>query len=136
VREASPGPKYPVYVPKPSPGWWLSERGYRRFAAREFTSVFAAAYSVILVLFLFAVSRGRQAYDGFVQWLRLPGVLLLHIVVLAAMLYHAGTWFRLTSQAVVVRVGRRVVPRGAMLGFLIGAWILVSAAVTYFYIWF
>jgi succinate dehydrogenase subunit C len=136
VRETRTQSKYPVYVPKPSPGWWLSTGGYRRFAAREFTSVFAAAYSVILLLFLFALSRGRGAYEGFLRWLALPGVLLLHVIILVAMLYHAGTWFRLTSLAVVVRLGDRVVPSWVMLAVLAGAWLMVSAAVTYLYVWF
>jgi fumarate reductase subunit C len=136
VKEALPRPKYPLYVPKPSATWWMSGSGYRRFAAREFTSVFAAGYSAILLLFLLALSRGPEAYEGFLQWLALPSVLLLHAVILVAMLYHAGTWFRLTSHVVVIRLGRRVVPSGGILAVLAGAWISISAAATYLYVWF
>jgi fumarate reductase subunit C len=136
VKETLPPSKYPRYIRKPSAGWWLSGKGYRRFAAREFTSVFAAVYSGILLLFLLALSRGREAYEGFLQWLALPGVLLLHVIILVAMVYHASTWFRLTSQAVVVRIGRRVVPARVSLGVLVGAWIFVSAVATYLYGWF
>jgi fumarate reductase subunit C len=136
VKETLPGSKYPLYVPKRSATWWMSGSGYRRFAAREFTSVFAGVYSLILLLFLLGLSRGREAYEGFLQWLALPGVLVLHVIILVAMLYHAGTWFRLTSHVVVIRLGGRVVPSRGILAVLAGAWILVSAAVTYLYIWF
>jgi len=36
------GHKYPVYVPRQSRTWWLRTGAYRRFAAREITSMFAA----------------------------------------------------------------------------------------------
>lgn len=136
MREALPRAKYPVYVRKASKRWWLSGSGYRRFAAREFTSVFAGAYSLILLLFLLALSRGREAYEGFLQWLALPGVLPLHLIILVAMLYHAGTWFQLTSQAMVIRLGRRVVPARVTLAVLGAAWISLSALATYLYVWF
>jgi fumarate reductase subunit C len=130
------GPRYPVYVPKPSRTWWLKSWPYRRFAAREVTSMFAAAFSVLMLLFLFALSRGPEEYQGFLSWLKLPGVMAASVLILAAVLYHVGTWFRLTTHIIVIRVGGRVVPRMAILGALIGAWLAVSAAVAYFHIWF
>jgi fumarate reductase subunit C len=125
--------RYPVYVKHPSRTWWLRTRAYRRFAAREATSLFAAAFSVILVLFLFALSRGPGAYQGFLRWLQLPGTVVLALVILAAIVYHAGTWFRLTSHILVVRLGRVVVPRGVVVGGLVTLWLLVSGLVVYLY---
>jgi fumarate reductase subunit C len=126
--------RYPLYTRKISRTWWLGSPGYRRFAAREFTSVFAAAYSVILLLFLFALSRGREAYEGFLRWLNLPGIVALEVLILIAMLYHAGTWFLLTSRAMVVRLGRRTVPRKVVLSALVVAWVAVSTAIAILYI--
>jgi fumarate reductase subunit C len=132
-----PGPaRYPVYVPKMSRHWWLGNPGYRRFAARELTAVFAAAYSVILLLFLVALSRGPGAYEGFLRWLNHPGTVALHVVLLVAILYHAGTWFRLTSRAVVVRLGRRTVPGRAVEVGLFGGWVVASGIIAYFLVWF
>lgn len=66
------GGRSPAYV-RPMPRtWWLRTRPYRRFAARELTSVAVAAFSVILLSFLFALSRGRDAYEGFLGWLDSP----------------------------------------------------------------
>ena len=66
------GPRYPVLVRTPSRTWWLRAGPYRRFAAREITSMFAAAFSVIMLLFLFGLSRGPRAYGSFLRWLQTP----------------------------------------------------------------
>jgi fumarate reductase subunit C len=94
-----------------------------------------AAFSVILLLLLFALSRGRQAYEGFLRWLDLPGVVLLSAVILTAVLYHTATWLRLTAHVQVIRVRGKVVPRNAVTAGLVGAWIVVSGVVAYLHIW-
>lgn len=120
-------------VKRPSRTWWLRTKAYRRFAAREATSLFAAAFSLILLLFLFALSRGPQAYDGFLRWLERPGTVILSAVIFVAILYHVGTWFRLTSHILVVRLGRFVVPRNVLIGALVSLWLFVSGLVLYLY---
>jgi len=135
VRTEAPR-RYPVYVPKVPRDWWLRTAPYRRFAAREFTAVFAAVFSVILLLFLSALSQGKDAYEGSLRWLRLPAVVILSSIILLAMLYHAATWFRLTAHIQVIRVGRIQLPRRALVAALVGIWIVVSAIVAYLYVWF
>jgi fumarate reductase subunit C len=133
MKEEVGGPRrYPVYVPTMSRTWWLRGPGYRRFVARELTAVFAAFYSVILLLFLFALSRGPGAYEGFLRWLDLPAAVALHAAILVAVLYHAGTWFRLTGRAAVIRVGRRTVPRQAVEIGLYGALVVASVLGAFF----
>ncbi|MGH2724689.1 MAG: fumarate reductase subunit C [Actinomycetota bacterium] len=127
--------RYPVYVRRPSRTWWLRTGAYRRFALREATAVFAGAFSVILLLFLSALSRGPQAYEAFLRWVRLPGIVALSAVILVATVYHAGTWLRLTSHILVVRLGPRVVPRKVVTGGLVALWVIVSAVVAYFTVW-
>jgi fumarate reductase subunit C len=129
------GRKYPAYAPRAASTWWLRGGPYRRFAAREFTAAFAAAFSVIMLLFLYAISRGPQAYEGFLRWLKLPAVVGISAVILVAVVYHAFTWFRLTAHIQVVRLGRIVLPKGTVLGVLIAAWTVASAVVTYLHVW-
>ena len=129
-------PRYPVFVPKYPRSWWLETGPYRRFAAREITSMFVAAFSALLLLFLFALSRGREAYDAYLRWLKLPGVVALFAVILVAVLYHMATWFSLTAHIQRVRVGRTVLPEGASIAGLVVAWIVASGIVAYFHIWF
>ena len=129
-------PRYPVFVPKTRRTWWLRSRPYQRFAAREITSMFGAIFSGVLIAFLFALSTGRQSYQGFLRLLRTPGMVAASAVILVALLYHTATWFRLTTHIVVIRLGRRTVPRGALIAGLVGVWIAVSVAVAYLVIWF
>lgn len=98
--------------------------------------MFAAMFSALLLAFLFALSRGQQAYQDFLRLLDTPGLLALSGVILVALLYHTGTWFRLTTHIVVIRLGRRPIPRSALMATLFAAWIAASAAVAYFHIWF
>ncbi|HEX9311681.1 MAG TPA: fumarate reductase subunit C [Actinomycetota bacterium] len=134
--KAEQPPRYPVYVPKVSRTWWLRTGPNRRFAAREITSMFAAGFSVLMLAFLFSLSRGRQTYEGFLRWLDGPWAVAVSVVILAAVLYHTATWFRLTTHIVEVRLGRRVLPRAAVGGALVAAWIVASAVVAYFHVWF
>jgi fumarate reductase subunit C len=68
--------------------------------------------------------------------LETPGMIALSAVILAFLLYHTATWFRLSTHILLIRLGRRTVPRGAILALLVGAWLVASAAVAYFHIWF
>jgi fumarate reductase subunit C len=129
-------PKYPVHVRKIPRTWWLRSAPFRRFAARELTSGFAAAFSLILMLFLFALSRGRREYEGFLRWLELPGVVALFALILVALLYHTFTWFRLSTRILVIRLGRTQVPPRVLFGLLIVAWLGASALAAYFVVWF
>jgi fumarate reductase subunit C len=129
-------PRYPVHVRKPPRTWWLRSGPFRRFAARELTSGFAAAFSGILMLFLFALSRGRSQYEGFLRWLELPAVVAISTLILLALLYHTLTWFQLSTRILVVRLGRTLVPPRVVFGLLVLAWLGASALVGYFVVWF
>lgn len=129
-------PKYPVHVRKIPRTWWLRSGPFRRFAARELTSGFAAAFSLILMLFLLALSRGRSEYEGFLRWLELPAVVALSALILVALVYHTLTWFRLSTLILVIRLGRTLVPPKVVFGLLVAAWLGVSAVVAYLMVWF
>jgi fumarate reductase subunit C len=127
---------YPLYVPKTPTTWWLKNGPYRRFAAREITSMFAAIFSGLMMLFLLALSRGRDHYEGFLRWLKLPWVVAGFAIILVALLYHTATWFRLSSHIIAVRLRGRLLPRSVIVGALVLAWLAASAFVAYFHIWF
>jgi fumarate reductase subunit C len=127
---------YPAYT-RTYPRWWWLRRGpYLRFAAREITSMFAAGVSVLLLAFVFALGSGRASYASFLDLLNSPWMVAASVLILVALLYHVATWFRLTTYIVVVRVGRVVLPRTAVIAALVIAWLGASAIVAYFHIWF
>ena len=122
---------HPVYVAPTPRFWWIRTAPFRRFVVRELTSVFVGLFSVVLLLFLLALSRGEQAYQGFLDWLDRPGVVALHVITLAAVLYHTVTSIQLASQIQEVRLGGRTVPRQLLMAAMTGGLIVASAVVAY-----
>src|SRR5918999_1220476 len=94
--------------------WWLQRRAYVAFVAREISSVFIAWSVVLLLMLVRAVGQGEDSYRQFLAWAATPAVLLLNVVSLAFVLFHAVTWFNLAPSALVVRVRGRRVP-GALI---------------------
>jgi succinate dehydrogenase subunit C len=121
----------PVYVAPIPRFWWIRTAPFRRFVIRELTSVFVGLFAVVLLLFLLALSRGEQAYRGFLDWLAAPGTVVLHVITLAAVLYHTATSIQLASQIQEVRLGGRTVSRQRLMATMTGGLIVASAVVAY-----
>ena len=97
--------------------WWLRRRSYLAFIGRELSSVFVAWFVVYLLRLIRAVAQGPSAYVRFLEWSAQPAVLLLNLVTLFFVVFHAITWFNLAPQAMVVHLRAKRVP---------GPWIAVS----------
>jgi len=102
--------------PKMSTYWWLQRRSYVAFIAREVSSVFVAWAVAFLLMLVRAIGQGEEAYGQFLVWAATPLVLLVNVVSLVFIVFHAVTWFNLAPAALVVHVGGRKLP-----GFLIAA---------------
>jgi fumarate reductase subunit C len=132
VREEARRPGYVAPMPRT---WWLRTGPFRRFAARELTSLFVLAFIIVLLLFLLALSRGRDSYESFLGWLDSAGAMALFAAILIAGLYHTFTWLRLSAHVQVVRLGPRVAPRSAVAVGMIVVWLAISGAVAYVHTW-
>ncbi len=115
--------------------WWFSNRAYALFMLRELTSVFIAAYLVIFLLMLHKLAVGREAYEAYLRFLAMPGMLAFHVLALAAAFYHSATWFNLTPLAMAVRLGEKRVPPMIVAGVNYVAWIAVSIVITSIVLW-
>jgi fumarate reductase subunit C len=127
-------PAYTAYHPRwirtrVSTYWWLQRGSYLAFILRELSSVFVGWFAVYLLLLVRAVSQGESRYQAFLTWSGRPAVLLLNIVSLLFIVYHAVTWFNLAPKAMVVRVGRTRVPGFLIAGSNYLAWAMASALV-------
>lgn len=111
--------------------WWLSRRSYVAFITRELSSVFVAWSVVYLLLLVRAVAQGALPYQEFLRWSAHPLVLLLNVVTLALVTFHAVTWFNLAPQAMVVHAGGRRVPGSLIVAANYGAWVVASALVAF-----
>jgi fumarate reductase subunit C len=90
------------------------------------------AWTVIFLLLLVrAVGTGSAGYARFLEWTGTAWVVVLNVVTLAFVLYHAVTWFQLTPKAMVVRLGGRRVPGAAIAASAYAGWIVVSGLVAW-----
>jgi fumarate reductase subunit C len=107
--------------------WWLTRRAYFYFMLRELTSVFIAAYCVVLLVFLWKVRHhGQEGVSDFIDTLTSPGWFAFHFLALVAAMYHAVTWFNLTPKVLVLRIGEERVPGWLIAGANYVLWIIVS----------
>ena len=125
--------KAKLYHPAVPALWWLRKRNYMLFMLREFTSVFIAAYLVVLMIALFRMGQGGQPAAEFAEAMQSPGWIVFHVVALIFAVYHSVTWFISSAVVLSVRLGTREAPRWLVAGGHIGAWLVVSAVVLYLY---
>ena len=132
----SEAPRYTEYHPRwyrrrMSTYWWLRRPSYVAFILREVSSVFVAWGVVFLLLLVAAVSGGEESYRQFLSWAGRPWVLVLNLVALLFVAYHAVTWFNLAPQAMPVRVRGKRVPGVWIAASNYAAWAAVSALVAW-----
>ena len=109
----------------------MRRRSYLLFVIRELSSLFVAWFVVFLLLLVIAVARGDAAYQSFMDWAANPVVLVVNIVALLFIVFHAVTWFNLAPKAMVVNVRGKRVPPPLVAVAHFGAWVVVSAVVAW-----
>ena len=111
--------------------WWLEKRSYFLFMMRELSSMFVAWSVVILLLLLYAVARGDDEYQDFLDWAASPWLVVVNAISLLFLVLHTVTWFDLTPKAMVVRVGGKRLPPSLVLASQYAGWVVVSAFVVW-----
>ena len=116
-----------LYRPRMPVFWWVGRRSYLIFVIRELSSVFVAWSVVFLLLLVNAVSQGAREYRQFIHLSSEPWMLVLNVITLAFLVFHAITWFNLAPRAIVVRLrGERVSPSWIVNAHL-ASWVVLSA---------
>jgi len=107
--------------------WWLMQRSYFFFMVREVTSVFVAGYCIFLLIFVYKLSQGPEAYEKMIKLLESPVSITLHVVAFIFVIYHSVTWFNLTPKIFVLRIGEKQVPPYLISGANFAGWLIISA---------
>lgn len=117
------------YQPRMSLLWWVKRPGYLRYMLRELTCIWIAAYIGVVIVGLYRLGQGPEAWEGFREALSsAPGV-AFQVVALLFVLYHTVTWFQLAPRTMpIYRDGRRVSDRWIQAAHY-ATWILVSALI-------
>lgn len=120
-------------MPEPRPynrrmrgDWFLQRRNYVKFMIRELTSVFIAAYVIVLLVMIASLDNATE-FESLLSTLAHPGWILFHVVALAAALFHAFTWFNLTPKAMPVFIGEKRAPGWAVaVGMGYAPWVVLT----------
>ena len=112
--------------------WWLKRKPYVLFMIRELTSIFVAGYCIFLLVFVYKLTQGADIYGNFIDVLKSPSSVALHLITLAFVLYHTITWFNLTPKILVLYKGEERIPQGLVAGTFYAGWVVVSVIVALF----
>jgi fumarate reductase subunit C len=128
----SPNPGYTEfhprwYRPRISTWWWLQRGSYLVFILREVSSVFVAWFVLFTLMQIHALHAGKESYAEFQSWAQHPVVVVLNVISLFFLVFHAITWLNLAPKAVVVHFRGRRVPGSWMLAGNYTAWAVASA---------
>jgi fumarate reductase subunit C len=118
------------YIRPVSSTWWIERDSWKRYMLRELTAVFVAGYAVFLLVMVYR-ARDAQSFAAFFEGLRSPLSLVLHLLTLVMVLYHAVTWFNSTPQAMAIWRGEERVSADLIRGSQYVTWILVTIAVAW-----
>lgn len=98
--------RFPELRRRLSPGWWTHNRHYTMYMIREWTSLFIAVYSLIIIYGLSLWFTGSRT--AFLDLLKNPAVIGFSLVALFFTMYHAVTWFLLLGAVTPIKIGRTV----------------------------
>ena len=105
-----------AYPRQRSNTWYLKRSPYRIFILREFSAVFVAAYTVLLIVLVMKVHNGPKSFKDFSDTLQSPWLLAFNTVALLFALLHTFTWFLAVPSAVQLTRGEEKVPPWALIG--------------------
>ncbi len=120
----------PYHRPVPKM-WWLKRLPYFLFVIRELTAAFVAFYCVLLLVLVYKLGQGREAYEAMLVFLKTPGMISLNVVAGLFVTYHSVTWFNLTPKVMVVQIGEERVPGYLIAGSNYIAWLVVSGVLAW-----
>lgn len=102
---------------RPMTSWWLQNPFYVRYMVREATSIFVAIYAFVLLAGVANLVEGEAAWNAWLVSLTNPLAVFFHLIAMAAALYHAVTWFKVSPKvAPPLFVGNNRVPDSLITG--------------------
>jgi fumarate reductase subunit C len=121
----------PPYI-RPMPlSWWLRQGRYVRYMIREVTCLFIGLHALVMLVGVYRLSQGREAFEAFTAALWSPTGLFMSTIILVMAIIHSVTWFNLTPKAMPLWVGDKQAPGWIIIGAHYGGWIVVSLIVLF-----
>ena len=115
---------------RPMTSEWIGRHPrYVRYLLREFSCLFIAGWTLMMVWGLKQLAEGPAAWAAFLQWLTSPASIVFHLLTLGFATYHSITWFNLTPKALPLQMGESFVPDSVISGAHFAGWAVVSLAI-------
>jgi fumarate reductase subunit C len=98
---------------RPMTDWWRRDPFFMRYMWREATAFGVAAYALVLLVGVWRLAQGEGAFDAWLRALQSWPSVAFHGVLLAAMVWHAWTWFEIMPKTMPMLHlrGERIPPR-------------------------
>jgi fumarate reductase subunit C len=113
-------------------GWYKRDAYFIRYMAREVTAIFVALYAIVLLFGVVRLAQGEAAFNGWLQYLKTPWMLVFHVIVLATFVYHTWSWFNIMPKTLpIMFVGGKRVQPGTITSTGITAAVLACLAVLF-----
>ncbi len=104
------------------------------FMMRELSSVFVAAFVLLLLYQLFLLSKGPEAYAAFQDSLLNPIYIVFYAIAFVFSVYHTITWLGVIGRIQVVRIGNFTLPPVVLTASTFVGFFAISAAIGYFFL--
>lgn len=87
---------------RPMQGWWRRDPFFVVYMARELTALAVLVYAIVLAVGVLRLSQGQAAFNGWLEALKSPGSILLHLVLLFSFAVHAKSWFEIMPKTMPI----------------------------------
>ncbi len=111
--------------------WWLAQPRYIRYMAREVTSAFLCAYSLLIIVGLVRLAQGPLAYDAFLAAVYSTSGQVFSLLTLIFAIYHTYTWFQVTPKAMPIRKGGKLIAGSIIVGAHWFVFLIASVIILY-----
>jgi fumarate reductase subunit C len=106
--------------------WFLTHGRYKSYILHEVTCIFIAIYAVILIVGLFRLGQGPEAWQGWLDGLRSPLGIIFQILAFIFAVIHTWSWFKVVPQAMRIQRGEEFVPGNLIVGVHYGVLAVIS----------
>ncbi|MFD2190100.1 fumarate reductase subunit C [Pistricoccus aurantiacus] len=124
--------KHVGYVPEMKRDWWLKNRYFMAYMAREATVLPLVFFIGCLLAGLYCLLQGQESWLTWLEFMQNPLTIAVNLLAFVASLFHAWTFFQLFPRVMPLRVGGRTIPAkwiilgqwcGVLLVMVLFAWI-------------
>lgn len=116
-------------APPMKPGNWPSSARYRSYLAFDFTGLFYLIAGLGVLRGIYAFAAGPEAWQALLTSYASPALLVIHVVILASVIFVGVRFFRLFPKAQPPRGGPGKPPPAAVMhAALYAAWIGITIA--------